>query len=101
MEDKLAEFLVRSQAKGGQVDGAWMRSFDFKDWDYYGSATDTGWGPWSVESGWTMTWITTSLALRQKNTTLWQVLGTIKFRKNVVLSACEQMIGRFYPGSCT
>jgi hypothetical protein len=37
------------------------------------SSADIGWGAWSVEAGWGESQTAATLALRQKNTTLWYV----------------------------
>ena len=58
---RLARFLCRIQARSEAhpwLDGAWMRSFDYDRWEYWGSSADAGWGAWSVEAGWTNAWIT-------------------------------------------
>lgn len=73
--DRTAEFLVRCQARSEthpELDGAWFRSFDFRRWEYYGSDADLGWGVWTAETGWTQGWITTTLALRELHTSLWE-----------------------------
>ena len=73
-EDRMADFLVRIQIRSevrSELDGAWYRGFDYKKWDYWGSDGDIGWGVWSIETGWTQGWITTALALRQMETSLW------------------------------
>ena len=31
-----------------------------------------GWGVWSVEAGWGQAWIATTLALREKQITMWE-----------------------------
>jgi len=61
-----------------ELDGGWFRAFDLKRWEYWASNTDAGWGAWSIESGWSQSWITTVLALRQLNTSLWDItsIGT-------------------------
>ena len=71
--DRLADFLCRIQLRSQAqpyLDGAWMRSFDFDLWEYWGSSADLGWGAWSVESGWTNTWIPSVLAMRSTGRTL-------------------------------
>lgn len=71
--DRLAGFLCRIQVRSREqpyLDGAWMRAFDYELWEYWGSSADLGWGAWSVESGWTNTWIAAVLAMRQLGTTL-------------------------------
>jgi hypothetical protein len=74
--DRLADFLVRAQARAdrpAELDGAWFRGFDFRRWDYWGSNADLGWGVWSTETGWTQGWITSVLALRQLETSYWEL----------------------------
>ena len=75
-EDKLATFLCRIQIRSEahpELDGAWFRAFDFKRWEYWASSTDAGWGAWSIESGWTQSWITSVLAMRHEKTSLWDL----------------------------
>ena len=79
-EDGLAEFLCRiqiSSKKHPELDGAWCRAFDFDKWDYWGSSADAGWGVWSIESGWTQSWIVSVLAMRQMKTNLWDLSAGI------------------------
>ena len=74
--DRLAAFLVRAQARAPglpQVDGAFFRAFDHRLWEVWGSDADIGWGAWSVETGWTQSWITFGLGVRALNTTLWDL----------------------------
>lgn len=73
---KLAQFLCRIQIRSDrhrELDGGWYRGFDFRRWEYWASNADAGWGVWSIESGWTQGWITSVLALRQLNTSLWEL----------------------------
>jgi hypothetical protein len=75
-EDKLAEYLVRIQVRSKTVpylDGAWFRAFDFKQWDYWASSADIGWGAWSVEAGWCQAWTAATLALRERKTSMWEM----------------------------
>jgi hypothetical protein len=55
------------------LDGAWMRSFDYELWEYWGSSADQGWGAWCVESGWTNAWIAAVLAMRARGETLFSL----------------------------
>lgn len=74
--DGLASFLVRIQATSTEVPelhGAYFRAFDYKAWDFWGSASDWGWGPWSVETGWTEGWIAAGFALRALNKSMWEL----------------------------
>ena len=63
------------------LDGCWMRGFDYKLWEYYGSSSDIGWGPWSVESGWTNSWISSTLAMRYKKQSLFDSRLSDEVRK--------------------
>lgn len=75
-EDRLAAFLCRIQIrseKHHELDGAWFRAFDFRNWDYWGSDADAGWGAWSIETGWTQAWINSVLQLRTLNTSYWDL----------------------------
>lgn len=86
-ENKLAEFLCRIQIKSEthpELDGAWFRAFDFGDWDYWASNSDLGWGAWSIESGWSVSWITTMLALRHKHLSFWDVHSGFKADQSLV-----------------
>jgi hypothetical protein len=74
--ERIADFLIRIQIrsdKHAMLDGAWFRGFDFRRWDYWGSNADVGWGIWATESGWTQGWITSVLALRQMQTSYWDL----------------------------
>ena len=45
-EDKLADFIVRIQAQSSErpeLDGAWMRAFDYEKWEPWASDADIGW----------------------------------------------------------
>lgn len=73
---KMADFFLRSQTSSQsrpELDGTWYRGFDFRKWDYWGSDGDWGWGVWTNEIGWTHSWITTTLALRDLQTSLWDL----------------------------
>lgn len=52
---KLGDFLVKIQAQSTahpDIDGAWMRAFDYSRWNYWASNADHGWGAWPTLSGW-------------------------------------------------
>ena len=76
MADSLAEFLVRIQARSEEyknVDGAWFRAFNYRNWDYWASNADAGWGAQSTLTGWIQSWIVTTLALMEKDTSYWDI----------------------------
>lgn len=88
-EDKLAEFLCRIQIrseKHPELDGGWFRAFDFNHWEYWASNADAGWGAWSIETGWTQSWITSVFGLRQLKTSIWEISKESKIERyfNVV-----------------
>lgn len=86
-EDRLARFLCRIQIRSAthpELDGAWFRAFDFGDWDYWASNADLGWGAWSVETGWSVSWITAVLALRVRHSSLWSVHSTFHANPDLV-----------------
>lgn len=83
-EDRLTEFLVRIQVRSEKhpyLDGAWMRSFDFDKWEYWGSSADHGWGAWCIETGWTNSWINAIFSLRCMNESLYDLSRAESFRK--------------------
>jgi hypothetical protein len=85
-EDRLAEFLCRIQIRSEthpELDGGWFRAFDFKRWEYWASNTDAGWGAWCIESGWTQSWITIVLALRQQRTSLWEFTAASRIGRHL------------------
>lgn len=95
-EDKLAGFLCRIQIRSDkhpELDGGWFRAFDFKRWEYWASSTDVGWGAWCIESGWSQSWITAVLGLRQLKTSLWEITGNSKLENNF-----DKLIKQFFPG---
>ena len=76
MADDLGEFLVRIQARSEKrknVDGAWFRAFNYRNWDYWASNADAGWGAQSTLTGWIQSWIITTLALMEKGTSYWDI----------------------------
>lgn len=76
-EDRLAAFLCRIQTSSTarpELDGTWFRAFDFDRWEYWGANGDAGWGAWCVETGWIQGWLVTVMAMRQLDTTLWDLV---------------------------
>jgi hypothetical protein len=80
-ENKLAEFLCRIQVSSQshpELDGTWFRAFDFQRWEHWGSDADAGWGAWCAMTGWIHSWITSVLAMRQMNTSLWDLTSNVQ-----------------------
>ena len=76
MTDNLANFLVRIQACSQDapgVDGAWYRAFNYRDWNWWASNADAGWGNLSTLTGWIQSWIVGTLAMMQMNTSYWEL----------------------------
>ena len=83
--DRLADFLIRIQIRSerhNELDGGWFRAFDFRQWEYWGSNADSGWGAWSIEVGWTQAWVPTVLAMRELNKNLWDITKNSKVGKH-------------------
>ena len=77
-EDKLAEFLCRIQTRSEKyswLNGTWFRAFDDRRWEAWGSSADVGWGVWSIEAGWGQAWAAAVLALREKQTSVWETIS--------------------------
>jgi len=82
--DKLAEFMVRIQVSSKEhpeLDASWFRAFDYKRWEYWASNADAGWGVWCNETGWTVGWISSMLALRSNKTSFWDFTASSKIAK--------------------
>ncbi|MFA6243905.1 MAG: hypothetical protein WC655_23380, partial [Candidatus Hydrogenedentales bacterium] len=97
-EDKVAEYLCRIQSRSEKypyLSGAWLRAFDFKRWDYWSASGDVGWGAWCIESGWGNAWTGALLALRNQNTSLWDITqsSTIRSKMKVVLKQMSKNMG--------
>ncbi|MBQ2957980.1 MAG: hypothetical protein IJE08_16165 [Clostridia bacterium] len=81
--EKLRDFMLRIQVRSDKypyLDGAWMRSFDYEKWEYWGSAADVGWSAWSIETGWVNAWIATVLMLEERGESLMQTSSKQNFR---------------------
>ncbi len=103
-EDRLAEFICRTQIRSKKypyLDGGWFRSFDFEKWEYWGNSADVGWGSWSIETGWSQAWITTTLGLRQLKTSLWDICMQSRIKKALpkILDLMKQNDGSPWTGT--
>ncbi len=102
--DKMAGFLVRVQAVSTQqpyLNGAWLRGFDWELWDYWGSSADSGWGAWSVETGWTNSWIASTFALRKLNKGLFDLVTPLRYRDILPELLKEMSVVHPLPGHAT
>ena len=76
MTSRLADFLVRIQARSAEcpdVEGAWYRAFNYRDWNWWASNADAGWGALGTLTGWTQSWIVGTLAMMQMETSYWDL----------------------------
>jgi len=81
--NKLSDFLTRIQAKSDMhidMDGAWMRAFDYDRWDYWASNADAGWGAWCTLTGWIQSWIVTTQVLTQNNQSYWGITKNVNVK---------------------
>ncbi|MFN7994961.1 MAG: hypothetical protein U0Q18_15245 [Bryobacteraceae bacterium] len=62
---RVTDYLVRIQVESEkpEIDGGWMRGFDYSLWEYYGSNADQSWTAYTLETGWTNAIIDIALAL--------------------------------------
>jgi len=60
----IAKFFVSTQIQSSDkmIDGAWARALDVDIMEVFGLNVDVGWGPWAIETGWTVAEITSGLA---------------------------------------
>lgn len=94
--DRLAAYVVRAQVrseKRPELDGAWFRAMDLNRWEYWAQNADAGWGAWSIESGWTVTWLTMVLALRLRRTSFWDAT-----RGSRIGDHMAGLVGEMLPG---
>ncbi len=58
-----AWFFANAQIRSDnlQINGAWARAYDIERNEVFGSPADSGWGPWAIESGWTVAEVTSGL----------------------------------------
>ena len=79
--DRLADFLIRIQVDSPvhpDMDGAWLRAFDYDRWDYWASNADSGWGAWSTLTGWIQSWIVGTQALLRADTSFWDTTSPLR-----------------------
>ncbi len=83
-KDGLTQFILDSQIQVvnrntsdsylGYLDGGWFRGFDFNRSEYFASSSDIGWGPYSIESGWTVGEIMGGFGLIHTNQSFWDLV---------------------------
>lgn len=61
--ERNVKFFINTQIKSDnkQINGTWARAYDVDRKEVYGSPADMGWGPWAIESGWSIAEVTAGL----------------------------------------
>ena len=94
---RMGDFLVRIQVRSDafeDVDGAWFRAFDYRDWDYWASNADAGWGAWSTLTGWIQSWIVGTLVRQEQGESLWELVCSKKMEPGQAESILLGMLER-------
>lgn len=62
---ELALFLssIQIHSEDKKIDGAWARGIDVEKMEIFAMTNDVGWGPWAIETGWTMAEIISGLSV--------------------------------------
>jgi len=62
---EITDFMANAQiiSANTAIDGAWARGWDAELKEVFALPNDVGWGPWCIESGWTVAEIASGLAL--------------------------------------
>lgn len=55
--------------------------FNYRDWNWWASNSDAGWGNLSTLTGWIQSWITGTLAMMQMNTSYWELTHNNKTKE--------------------
>jgi hypothetical protein len=63
--ERIARFMVSAQisSRDPLLDGGWARALDMERREVFAVPFDVGWGPWAIESGWTVAEIGSGLAM--------------------------------------
>jgi len=61
----IAGFMVSAQIHSANpiIDGGWTRALDVNRMEVFALPNDLGWGPWAIESGWTVAEISAGLMM--------------------------------------
>ncbi|GGD56360.1 hypothetical protein [Paenibacillus nasutitermitis] len=61
----IAKFFISTQiqSKDRMIHGAWARAYDVEKNEIFGLNADVGWGPWAIETGWTVAEISAGLSM--------------------------------------
>lgn len=62
-ELNMSQEHISNGTKDEKINGAGARGFDVEFMEVFGSPADVRWGPWAIESGWTVAEITSRLIM--------------------------------------
>ncbi len=64
----IARFMISAQVHSANtaINGGWARAMDMERMEVFALPNDVGWGPWAMESGWTVGEILSGLLLGQQ-----------------------------------
>ena len=81
--NEISKFLMNIQMQSKQIhlNGAWARGYDPNYKEYFGSPADMGWGPYCIESGWTVAEIGAGMIIGQESALIRKAL--IERRSNL------------------
>eukprot|EP01084_Bolivina_argentea_P074435 135036_1 len=68
-------FVDSKNIQYSYLNGSWFRAFDFNNYEYFASGSDSGWGPYSVESGWTIGEILNAYGLIMTNNSFFDIVN--------------------------
>lgn len=91
---KLSDYLTRIQVQSSvhkDLDGAWLRGFDFGKWDYWASNSDIGWGTWCSLTGWIQSWIVTTQVQMEQNKSAWDLTKSSKISADAKITIQNMM----------
>jgi hypothetical protein len=77
------------------LDGAWLRAIDIERWEFYASGSDTGWGPWVAETGHGCSLMMMVLAVRERNSSVWETITQPGPWRDSLNSTIQQQIPIF------
>lgn len=92
--ERMADFVVRAQVESQSctsLDGAWFRAFNYGNWDYWAQDSDAGWGSMCTLTGWIQSWIVTSLALLEEDSSFWDMTSGSALGKDISRQVKEML----------
>ena len=101
--EQLSRYVARIQVKSDRFphySGTWFRAFDFHRWEVFGSSADWGWPAFGIETGWTVTWLTAGLGLRElKIESMWDLMTSRSLRP-LAAKSCPRFFENLSATAC-